>query len=68
MSMGPRDYAAIASVLKAACTHALTLREKQMLLGLASSLADVYQRQSVRFQRPRFMDATGTDAFNKEVQ
>jgi hypothetical protein len=66
--MGTKDYNAIAGVLKAACKYALTRREKQMLLGLASEIAGLCHRQNDNFQRQRFMDATGTNEYlDKEV-
>ena len=63
MSMSTKDYNAIANVLKSACKYARTRREKQMLLGLASELAGMCQRQNSAFDRPRFMDATGTSMY-----
>jgi len=61
--MSRKDYNAIAGVLKAACKYALTHREKQMLLGLASELAGYISRDNGDFARQTFMDATGTNAY-----
>ena len=63
MSMGTKDYKAIASKLCALCKHTLTYREKQLLLAVANELADYFERGNSAFQRQRFMDATGTNVF-----
>jgi hypothetical protein len=65
--MGPKDYNAIAEMLKSMVKHALTRREKQLLLGVASEIASICHRQNPAFHRQRFMDASGTaDYFDKE--
>ena len=62
MSMGTKDYNAIASNINGLVKFALTYRERQLLLAVVEQLAGYFKSQNHKFDTRRFIEATGIDS------
>ena len=61
MSMGTKDYNAIAALLKKFRGYAKTHREKTLANGITTMLADYMQSGNAQFSRHRFLEASAYD-------
>jgi hypothetical protein len=63
MSMSKMDYQHIAAILKRWRQGALTTREKGLMDQVARDMADKFKSQRSEFDKPRFLEACGCEAY-----
>lgn len=67
MSMGPKDYNAIAGALKnIRKRNKMTTRDSTLLAVVTLALADYMQSCNAQFSRQRFLEAAAHPAFETE--
>jgi hypothetical protein len=63
MSMTKMDYGHIAAILKRWRQGSLTMREKGLMDQIANNMANEFRQRNPAFDKPRFLEACGCEAF-----